>query len=558
MKTGKMLIIGLDGATFDIIDSLVREGRLPNIASLIHNGVSALLTSTIPANTSVAWTSMTTGVNPGKHGIFFFTETPHHKAGEGRLLNAFDIRFKRIWTILTEKNKKSIVLGVPFTYPPIEINGIMVCQEKGGGETGDIVTYPPEFRQEIIKRLKIIPSKNIPPSKQKMKQLLTETFCQKFISSTDKLLKMQKDITLFLLKTYDWDFLMEVFKPTDSAAHYFWRFMDANHPSYIPELGPKYKDVIYETYQKIDAIIGEMLTNIDNNTTVIIVSDHGTGPYYKEFYLNSWLVQSGWLKLKKDVKNGPLKIKFLSLEKCFKKANIRFINRVLPIWIKEIKIPVLKRIIPVFSELIDWNNTKAYGTPHGISINLVNREPHGIVQPEDYERLIKEIEENLYKLKDPQTGQEIIKKIYRKEELYKGPFIEESTDLIIIQDDLYVIPVKRLYQGLFKQATSSGGGHHRINGIFIAKGPNIKSGIRLKHNAEIADITPTALYLMGLPILAQMDGKVLKAAINTTFLNENPVVISEEDGYITPTEFKLSAEEEAKTKEQLKALGYLD
>ncbi len=554
----KILIIGLDGVTFDIIDPLIRKGQLPNIASLIQHGVSAPLTSTIPPNTAVAWTSMTTGVNPGKHGIFYFTESPHKNYGDGNILNDTNVHFKRLWSILSKVGKKSIVVGVPFTYPPSEINGIIITGEKDKEKMKAIATYPPEFADELVRRFKRDFERE-PPLKTLFSVIPQEELLDRSIKSMRKQIELIHNVIKYLIKEQKWDFFMGCFLSPDHVQHHFWKYMDTNHVCYDPNFNPKYKTTIYEIYQQIDTAIGQILAHVGDKTTVVLASDHGGGPIHNYLLLNMWLEREGYLKRRRV--GTKFQICFPTLYKCLTKLGLNVVGNRLPRNLRNIKIPMVKKAQLTPTELIDWTNTKAYATYWGISINMVNREPYGIVHHDDYEKLIEEITKKLYELKDPYTGKKIVQKVVRKEILYHGVYVEKSTDFVVIPDPLYGVRRTFHKKGPLSKIddTEIISGNHRQEGIFIIKGPYIKKGIKLeKGMAEIIDVTPTVLYLMGAPILSQMDGKVLKEVIEDRFLNENPVVISEEDGYITPPEFKLSAEEEAKTKEQLKALGYLD
>ncbi|MEW6097435.1 MAG: alkaline phosphatase family protein [bacterium] len=552
----KFLLIGLDGATFDIINPLVAEGKLPNIASLMKNGVSAPLKSTIPPNTAVAWTSMTTGVNPGKHGIFYFTESPHKNYCQEHLLNASDIGFKKLWEILSGVGEKSIVIGVPFTYPPTEINGIIITGEKGKER---VITHPPEFAQELTKRFKR------PNEWTKLKTLFgsipTAEFLERYLNAQIKQIEFLQEVMKYLIKEYEWTFFMGAFLSPDQVQHFFWKYMDKSHILHNPKSPSKYKDAIYKIYQLVDSAIGQILSLVDDETTVIIASDHGGGPIHKYLQLNMWLEQQGYLTRKREVSHR-FKTFYPTLYKCLTKVKLTSVGNILPPKLRNLKIPMVKKVESTSAELINWVNTKAYATHWGISVNLQDREREGTVPSNEYEGLIKEITDKLYEMQAPQTNKKIIQKVIRKEELYNGPYVKNSTDILVIPDPLYGIRGNFIKDKQFLQQidnTEAISSNHRQDGIFIMKGHGIKKGLKLNGTPEIVDITPTILYLMSQPVLAQMDGKVIKEAIEPAFLQENPIRISEEDGFVQQIEgFKLPPEEEAAAKEQLKALGYIE
>lgn len=551
----KVVVIGVDGGTFDIIDQLVARGNLPNIASIMKNGVCSKLISTIPPITVPAWPSFVTGVNPGKHGVFFFTENNYTKYDEGRIVNANDIRFKTLWQIFSDLGKKLLLVGVPLSYPPQKIDGVMISVPIEGG-IERVATYPPEVRGELIEKLKI----NLLNLRGKFKRyeyMSQEDVYEDFISYRDKRIAVQTEISLYLLKKYNWDFFMTVFKETDAAQHFFWSFMDPDHITYDPGLSIKYGHVIYETYEKIDAAIGEILAEVGEDLTIIIASDHGAGPFHKYFSLNSLLRQMGLLEIRKG-KNHVFKMRRLTISRCLTKCNLTFLDNIFPNWVRNVKIPVPTYAMRPIENLIDWDKTAAYATPQGININLTGRESKGIIARDEYDRLIEEISHQLYQVKDTDTNQKIVKRVVKKEELYKGPFTEHAVDITVLLDERYAIS-RNLSPCLFTPVSkiSTLTGNHRLEGIFIAKGPHLRKSLKIETIPEIIDVAPTILYLMGLPILAQMDGKVIEKAIESEWLKGNPLLISEEDAFVEPREISaLTQEEEAETKEKLRALGY--
>jgi len=323
-------------------------------------------------------------------------------------------------------------------------------------------------------------------------------------------------------------------------------------------------NLISKTYENVDREIGRILDRIHKDTLVILISDHGSGPIRRVFFLNRWLQEHGFLSYRQKSHVG-----FHIVE------NARHLSkRLLPRWAKGF----IKGFFPqvrdkvesyrYFSEM-DWTKTIAYGfgTYGNLYINLKGREPHGIVPIEDFDKICNQITEKLLDLRDPDTGTMLIERVYRKENLYHGLCSTQAPDLIIGWKDYEYYtstdPVRERgsYFGKFLKIDSSGFDHvgtHRLNGIFIAHGKNVKQG-NVLYGAHIADISPTILFALGQPIPNEMDGKVLFDIFTGDFLKGcSPKYVSlGEKTLIGSSHVDYTAEESKEVKERLKGLGYL-
>ena len=307
---------------------------------------------------------------------------------------------------------------------------------------------------------------------------------------------------------------MVLFSATDYVQHAFWKYMDKNHPGHIPELAKKYGNVIRDVYEKVDEKVGYLINALPKDVNLLIVSDHGAGPLKGVVNLNRWLEQKGLLRFQKDKR--PFAIKIL-------KKSFIFLKRRLPVRIKGL----LKSMIPeardmleskFLSSSIDWEGTKAfaYGAYGNIWINLKGREANGIVEPSELHALEDYICAELLKLTD-NKGQQVVEKVYKKEELYRGDFTDRAPDLIVRWVDYayhsrqrFGEEEKEIFMDAQKMPLTNleMNGFHKMDGIFIAKGAGIRKGVEIT-GAEIIDMSPTILYMMGLPIPEDMDGKVL-------------------------------------------------
>jgi predicted AlkP superfamily phosphohydrolase/phosphomutase len=552
----KVFVIGLDGATFDIIDPLIKQGELPNIQHLVQRGARANLESTIPPLSPVAWTSFMTGKNPGKHGVFDFF---------GRRTDNYNLEFYNatsrgespIWTLFSEAGKKVGVVNVPMTYPPDKVNGEMIS----GMDTplyNSKFAHPPEIISELQRN---IGGYLIEKTTSGLDRDLANG-PEAYIEEIHELIENRFNTTRYLMQKYDWDLFVIVFEATDRLQHFFWKYMDQNHPEYVADQKNPFEDLIYDAYKKVDQKIGMLINGLDEDTTVVVLSDHGFGPICRSFRLNLWLSKKGYLSYREgfDVWNqekrqSPLKRGILLRTKNLLK-----------------KSPVFKKVIKSNIDLIpnvDWSQTKSYsiGGFGNIYINLKGREPSGIVEPgKEYEDLRKELMGELMGIKDPENGKKVIKEVYKREDVYTGKFLERAPDILITWSDGYScigereqIPpgIKTVNNELF--STHKWSGNHISPGILVIKGKDIKKNHHIE-NSDIIDIAPTILYLAGVDIPNDMDGKVIVDAINDDFLRANPFKYYKSILDKTQREEKeaYSEEEAEKVKDRLRGLGYLD
>jgi predicted AlkP superfamily phosphohydrolase/phosphomutase len=557
MDEKKVIVIGIDGATFDIIYPLLQNCKLPNIGKILVNGMSATLTSVMPPITAPAWVSFMTGVNPGKHGIFDFISGIHLNGKEGSLLNSNDIRAKTIWEYLSEGQKKIISVGVPFTYPARKVNGVMVSLSMGC----DIDVFPGKLSEDIIKNTAY--NKEFCKPVDTFGEVPREEVLDEVLQRADYLTEKIKDISCYLLKKHEWNFFMAHFMSTDTIQHYFWHFIDSKHPAYDEKLAYKYGNAIYETYRKVDNAIGHILEQAGEDCNVIIVSDHGFAPIYKFFYVNKWLQDKGLLQTRNDGKNlYKYKIAFPSVYKILKKMGLKSIGHIMPGWLRSINIPAVKRCAEPFHELIDWKNTKAYASPFGINVNLKGREPDGIVSKTEYDEVRQTIKDELYKLRDSETGKGLIKEVLFSGEIYSGPYINGAADLFFTFKEPYYLQagdvVKTAYfENLSKDNFATANHRYSPEGVLAMNGPVIKSEGHLD-TVRLIDIAPTILYLLGLKIPESMDGRVVTELMDDEYVLSRPVeFIQEESAVEEKARVNLDSDNESEIKEHLRRLGYL-
>jgi predicted AlkP superfamily phosphohydrolase/phosphomutase len=560
----RVLVIGLDGATFDLIDPWIEEGKLPMLAQCIEEGTRSTLQSTPLSNSAQAWSSFITGKNPGKHGIYDFFEAIGDSYGV-RFLNASFRKGKSLWGLASDAGKKVGVMNVPMTYPPEAVNGFLIPGLDSPGIDGDFA-YPKGLMEEI---------------NREVGGYILEAGIWGYIRrgkpgiALQKLLEMVKIRTAtakYLMQNRNWDLFVVVYTAIDKAQHHFWKYIDPARPEFLTE---PYCSAILQVYQEVDRGIGELMASA-GGASVIIMSDHGAGPSSRRtMYINRWLHREGFLHFKEScgVSGHWRRVTFTLLER----SNNQ-IRKIFPRGIKELMVRLLPTVRDkvdsvLFLPGIDWSRTLAFSRENhpAIFINMAGREPKGIVQPGSYyESMRNQIIEKLQNLRCPDTGKPIVGQIFKSEEVYQGPEIFKAPDIIFElnqfsyvhrpsgldshKDFLETLDDRAL---LASENTIRPSGIHRGQGIFVAVGKHFEKNKNIRES-RIYDIAPTVLYHLGLPVPEDMDGWVLEDAIEGDYRKENPVKRTPAPPSIKPDRLDFDAGEAIAMEERLRGLGYID
>lgn len=561
----RVVAVGLDGATFDLVAPWASEGLLPTFARLMEDGCWGELRSVIQPYTAQAWSSFITGKNQGKHRIFDFWERDFSGYGF-RLLNASARRGKSLWRILSMARKQVIVVNVPMTYPPEEANGVMVSGRDTPGMDSQY-TFPSNLKGELEEALGsyvIVPNDWLYSRRGRPDKARDELFNE---------VAVRFAAARYLMDRYPWDFSIFVVTATDGAAHFFWAYHDPTHPLYDPATAERYGDTVLEVYRRVDGELADLLQRLPDDTTVVLLSDHGNGPTPdRAVHLNVWLQQQGLLTFRAPEGVGRIRSIPSSLAAKALRSSRGLLHSLLPFQ----TLTKVRRSLPgrlrsgtsaqiLFAD-IDWSRTKAFSEEirGNIWINLKGRETQGVVEPgAEYESIREHILAELPELRDPESNQPLIHKVHRREELYHGAFLHNIPDLVVEAEgtpDIFRsheghdVAVRILSRTEMQKLKTSGS--HLMNGIFLIRGKGIQAGREIK-GAELIDVTPTILYLMGQPIPSDMDGKVLTDVLEPSFLKANPPRFASASGDEGTPDVGYSDEEAERIKEQLEGLGYL-
>ena len=550
----KLFVLGLDGATFDLIRPWVKEGLLPNFARFMQAGAWGELKSTLHPLSPPAWTSFMTGKNPGKHGIYDFVV---HKPQSYELLYTHGGMRKgaTLWKLLSDAGKKVIAVNVPMTYPPEAINGINISGFDAPGLDSDFV-YPPRLYKEIQKDLG---------------EYILRDYAQghnpsTFLNQIHATLDFQKKLMFYLMERHEWDFYMMVFNAVDLVQHGYWQYMDESFTSISPEDRRQYGNAIKDMYIKSDGIVGEVLAALPKECDVLMLSDHGAGPCRKAVFMNKWLETQGLLRYCSSGKGfSPLKLVHKGLKRVFSTKRLDWLKKTFP----KLRQKVKSRL--VFSEM-DWQNTKVYcfgRESTNLFINRKDRFPMGIVNPgKEYESCRDALIDKLMTLRDPESGEQVVDKVFKNEEVYHGECLDSAPDLLVTwkngeytswpgySDRNHSIFESSLEHSDFNEWSSlQKGGNHRPNGIFMVHGDTINSNIEL-FGSEIIDLAPTILFMMNVPIPSDMDGKIVTSAFKPAYMQSRCPEFCEAGVSQSPM-FNYTEEQARQIEERLRNLGYI-
>jgi len=538
---GRVLIIGIDGAEPSLMFTWAQRGFLPNLQKLMKRAAWGPLRSTIHPLTPQAWTSMITGVNPGRHGIFDFGK---RRAGgyEVDLVNSRDRAAPAFWQFMPAGARAGVV-NVPLTWPPEPLPGFMVT----GMHTPQIENgvWPPELMADLGEDYII----------DAMVHWYEEP--GRFLGDLFAMHDAQHAAFLRLWDHHAPDFSLFVYVAADRVQHALWGEMTAAHrenPGAAGDLG----DAIFQTYQALDRDLADWLSRLSPDDHLLIVSDHGFGDLQRDVYLNRVLLDAGLLRF------DPAKVRAFVVPPEPDQGDIRHT------WMRRRKpqtepLPDDDEAIArglcdanrLTFETVDWSRTLAYsrGLCGNVWLNLAGREPEGIVAAGDVDEVRQRVKQALTAVLDPDDGQPIVDRIYEKEELYHGSCLADAPDLLAVMRN-YSYTTRGATEFWGREAVSEvvvgHTGNHRLDGVMLAAGPKVQTGEQAGMN--IFDVLPTAFHLADWPIPADLDGQVLTDCLTPQHqtIKEGPPT---PEIVRDPQEF---AEDERKAIiKRLKALGYL-
>ncbi len=529
--TVRTLLIGLDGATFTILDPLMEEGVMPFLEQFIAGGVRATLHSVVPPLTPPAWTTVMTGRSPGNHGVFDFFRFEFKRDGRYiRVVDARDVSCETIWSMVSRQGLKATALNFPLTSPPVPISGYLLpgwvpwrhlrlaCHP---ADLYDKIKQLPGFDARELAMDMSLEGNAIEGCQNK------EDY-EDWIHLHIRRERQWFEIVRHLMTEDPCQLTAVLFDGIDKLQHFVWRFLDpACFPSSPSPWERKIRALCWDYFREIDHFLEELIGLAGPETHTVMVSDHGFSATEQIFYLNTWLEQNGYLTWADGAE--PEQPGKLGLETMARR----------------------------FYE-VDWDRTSAYSpTPSGNGIYLSPDDSD--CAPDDYLSSRQQLLEALERVTDPATGEPVIKRIWTREEAFPGKHMTLAPDLTLGLRDNGFVSILPSDEVLIPRVEPTG--THHPDGIFIAGGPDIRQGITAPA-LSIVDVAPTVLYTLGLPVPEDLEGRVAAEAFDRASLEARPVRV---EGLTQPpsplsgsTANSANEEDEAEVMQRLRALGYVE
>lgn len=445
LKSGKakpkirVVVIGIDGTPHSFLTKHIQAGDFPHLQRILQGGELKRMNSVQPCISSVAWSTFMTGMNPGRHRIYGFIDRKPNPF-QIFLPNAAHMGAKTIWKMLSEMDRRVCVINVPVTSPPQPVNGILI----GGFLSVDVLkaAYPQALGQELKSwGYRIDADAN-----------LGRTDKNAFLEDLNITLEKRWETARRLFEREPWDFFQLHVMETDRINHFLWEHYENGHPEYAARF--------LDFYRRVDELLGEFYDRSKDTAAFIVLSDHGFCTLKKEVYLNQWLEDRGYLKLKGDEPKSVMDMA---------------------------------------------EGTRVYSLiPGRLFLNLAGREEKGAVQSgTEAESLKAELTEALLNLTDPDDGSRIIETVLRREDLYNGPFFDDAADLIAIPYDGYDLKANVRMPSLTTK-TALEGMHTFWDAALFIKDHEIRA-----QDFSILDLAPTIFNLMNLEPTEKFEGRTL-------------------------------------------------
>jgi predicted AlkP superfamily phosphohydrolase/phosphomutase len=501
LASNRLVIIGLDAADYQLVRAFMAEGDLPRLSAMGVGGAFARLQSSIPPQTGPAWTSITTGVNPGKHGIYYFY---NFATSPITIVNSTNTSTPRIWDYVGALGERSVVLNVPITYPAQEIQGSLVSGIPPWYFDGRSV-YPGGLFSKLKDHGYEIDTPMSRGLEGRPNELVTRV-----IRTEDR----RVALFLELLKRAPWSFAMIVLTGLDRLQHK------------ALGNGEDADEAVRRGYREVDALVGKIADTVGADVNKLVVSDHGFNFRPLAFYPNSWLYEQGLLRRKSSVRNRLARAAHDLLDGHL-------------LWLPQSLTKRFQGAATSISTIdaVDLGTSRAF-VPGTDGVVVVRSK-----EDEDA------IAEGLSSLRDG-SGKEVCR-VYRRDQVYHGDRVTDAPQLLIVPRDDINIRTDPFSEKIVSAEGDFPKGNHSPNGIFFAEGPGIKrsSGMDLR----LEDIAPTVLTLLGIRPPESLDGRTVEELLADA---RGTVSLRHADVGSLRRAYAFSDKEEKQVMDNLKRLGY--
>lgn len=545
----RVLIIGLDGATFDVIKPLIEEGLMPNLAKLIERGASGPMLSTIPPISAPAWLSLATGMKPEKTSVYDFCNRKDNSYQLQGITSA-DYAGRAIWDYLSKAGKLVGVLNYPLCNSPYKVNGFMTAGFLAS--PNNEFTFPADLKQELNEVVGGEYELSVPYHDSRYDDI------ELFINDIQRVLDKKLRTTAYLLKKKQWDFFLVVFSETDWLQHIMWRHIDDGHLLHKGEDSRKFQQRFKKTWQTIDEAIGEFHIIAGEEANLVVLSDHGFGRNDEVFKLNVWLEHEGyliWRRGRKKALNRLRKAVCTYGRAVAKGVKLHKLTPKLYSWGRATKVKLTEKVI----DQIDLEKSVAFDPGHTMPFGGIYINDQLIGTPSKKKELVEKIAR---KLRGWGKRNNVNVEIWQSNNSV-GDVVNTAPDLLVgIDNWRCVMPKDHLDGEVFERRpySSRHTGSHRMNGIFVAVGPDIQR--RVVDHIHICDVAPTLLYLFDQPVSSNINGQVVKDILAAEYLAGHPIkfqteIRNDKHSGATSGAKEMTDEERNTLQRQLKGLGYM-
>ena len=522
----RVLLVGWDGADWRILDPLLEQGALPNLAALIDRGAKGVLRSTIPTHSWAAWPSFLTGVDPADHGVYDILESVPgtHKQYP---VTFRSIKERTFLPDLTAVGREILMVNVPLTFPPPEISGRLIA----GGvlPKGRAFTHPPTLADELERAGTPWPINGMSWTTYRHRP---DAFLDEVQTVTRARIKAMER-----LADSDWDLGCFVFFATDRVQHCLSEYLSPDHPDYPTRSTEKVAERVRDVYRMLDESLGSLLARARDDDLVLFISDHGFQSCTRAVHMDHLLRHLGFLQFSaSQAVLGPMQWGWARkvARKAYDMLGLH----------GKVSLP----------QAVSWGRTRVYtsirSTGEGVSVNLAGREVDGIVPPEDYEAVRDEVAGKIASFLDPATGRSPVKRVWRREEVFKGKFLDQAPDLLFEPAELYSLT----HAKAMVESADWVSGDHRMDGVIVAAGPAVGRDA-FAEPANLVDVAPTILAALDAPASVAHTGRVLTAVVGT----DASVRAGESSAPDVVDEGQAVGDHEAEEMEEhLRGLGYLE
>jgi predicted AlkP superfamily phosphohydrolase/phosphomutase len=531
------LLIGLDGATYTVLNPYIERGVMPFLGEFLERGTSAVLRSIMPPLTPPAWTSLVTGKHPGQHGVFDFFQKEEPGSIYFSFTSSMDVRSSTIWSLASDGGQRVISVNFPLMFPAPPVTGALVPGGMMPWRQLRLGCHPPGLFQRL-QALEEFNPKEMLDMEMEIKAIdgCPESEHEAWVELHIRRERRWGAVLRYLMHEEPSDLVAVMFDGVDKLQHLCWRFID---PTCRPEKPTAWElkmiDLCQRYFASLDGLLAEIVEQAGSDATVVMASDHGFGPTREVFHVNSWLEREGYLfwadPEAATTDRGDTDVGFADYNR-----HVR---------------------------AVDWSRTVAYAaTPSSQGINIVERVPGTDAPlPEDVRaRIALELTAALMELRRPSDGGLVVDEVWTREQAFAGPFEMLGPDLSMVLaggGTISILPSENIVA-----RREVPGGHHRWEGIFIAAGPGIRAGHRADQ-LSIVDVAPLLLHQLGLPVPEDMAGSVPAEIFEAGELERRPPrrapARRPPAGPRPPaTDMDLEPEEKAALLDRLRALGYVE